>query len=537
VEGDAGHAGFLLEAAGEVDAGALDDLVRQARDAGTADRPDRAAALLDQALTLWGGPAYAEFADEDFARPDAVRLDDLRLVATEDAFAARAACGDEALIADLEAFVAANPLRERPHAQLMTALARDGRQTEALDVYQRLRDRLTEDLGLEPSPSLQQLQADILRQAPGVTVTAAHADDRARAAVSPAPRLREVVGNLPAASSDLIGREAAVEKVSRLLEDSSLVTLTGVGGVGKTRLAQAAATAVARHHPDGVWWVELAPADHDAVGHAVAAVLGVQQQTDRSISASLVGAMANKRLLLVLDNCEHVVEAVAALCEQVRRRCPEVTMLATSREPLAVVDERVWLVPPLPVPTDDDPRGAASVELFTERGAATFDLARAGEFGFADPAPSGPTQGYRQVLVGPAHPYLTRGMPMDFPGVGYGQNDLFSFQARAFLEQVAGLDRLPRVTPRAYRRITLLTVASLLLITAPAGGLLRRKLRVPVVRPGSVGRTRAHRPRFREHAPPCESAASRTCVFPSRPGGDDRIRRGRRAPSPARRRS
>jgi predicted dehydrogenase len=84
-------------------------------------------------------------------------------------------------------------------------------------------------------------------------------------------------------------------------------------------------------------------------------------------------------------------------------------------------------------------------ELFTERGAATFDLARAGEFGFVDPTPAGPTQGYRQVLVGPAHPYLTRGLPMDFPGVGYGQNDLFSFQARAFLEQVAGLERLPRV--------------------------------------------------------------------------------------------
>jgi predicted dehydrogenase len=97
-------------------------------------------------------------------------------------------------------------------------------------------------------------------------------------------------------------------------------------------------------------------------------------------------------------------------------------------------------------------------EVFTERGAATFDLARAGEFGFIDPTPAGPTQGYRQVLVGPAHPYLTRGMPMDFPGVGYGQNDLFSFQARAFLEQVAGLDRLPKVASFAegLRNIRLL---------------------------------------------------------------------------------
>jgi predicted dehydrogenase len=89
-------------------------------------------------------------------------------------------------------------------------------------------------------------------------------------------------------------------------------------------------------------------------------------------------------------------------------------------------------------------------EVFTESGAATFDLARAGEFGFIDGKPAGPTQGYRQVLVGPDHPYLTRGLPMDFPGVGYGQNDLFAFQARALLEQVAGLDRLPPVPSFAH---------------------------------------------------------------------------------------
>ena len=108
-------------------------------------------------------------------------------------------------------------------------------------------------------------------------------------------------------------------------------------------------------------------------------------------------------------------------------------------------------------------------ELFTERGAATFDLARAGEFGFADPAPSGPTQGSRQVLVGPAHPYLTGGLPMDFPGVGYGQNDLFSFQARAFLEQVAGLERLPRMASfeEGLRNIRLLDAV---VASAKAGG-------------------------------------------------------------------
>ena len=108
-------------------------------------------------------------------------------------------------------------------------------------------------------------------------------------------------------------------------------------------------------------------------------------------------------------------------------------------------------------------------EVFTERGAATFDLARAGEFGFADPAPAGSTQGYRQVLVGPAHPYLTGGLPMDFPGVGYGQNDLFSFQARAFLEQVAGLERLPRMASfsEGLRNIRLLDAV---VASAKAGG-------------------------------------------------------------------
>jgi predicted dehydrogenase len=108
-------------------------------------------------------------------------------------------------------------------------------------------------------------------------------------------------------------------------------------------------------------------------------------------------------------------------------------------------------------------------EVFTERGAATFDLARAGEFGLADPAPAGPTQGYRQVLVGPAHPYLTGGLPMDFPGVGYGQNDLFSFQARAFLEQVAGLERLPRMASfsEGLRNIRLLDAV---VASAKAGG-------------------------------------------------------------------
>jgi predicted dehydrogenase len=112
---------------------------------------------------------------------------------------------------------------------------------------------------------------------------------------------------------------------------------------------------------------------------------------------------------------------------------------------------------------------ALGFELFAESGAATFDLARAGEFGFVDSTPDGVTQGYRQVLVGPAHPYLTGGLPMDFPGVGYGQNDLFAFQARAFLEQVAGIDRLPRC-PSFEEGLRNLCLLEAVVASAKAGG-------------------------------------------------------------------
>ena len=355
----------------DLDARRFEQLVSTARERLT-DEPEAAAADLDEALALWRGPAYAEFADEDFARPEAVRLEDLRLAASEDAFAARSALDDAELVADLEAFAAANPLRERPHAQLMAALGRDGRQTDALEVYQRFRARLADELGLEPSPALQQLQADILQQAPGVTPTATGSGGNAGAGASSASFDGERVGNLPAPTTSVVGRDAAAAEVCRLLEDHRLVTLTGAGGVGKTRLALEVATRVAGQHPDGAWWVELAAADDDAVGHALAAVLGVQQQTDRSIVDSILGALVGKRLLLVLDNCEHVVETAAALTEQLRRNCREVTVLATSREPLATADEQVWLVPPLPLPAADDEAAskAASVQLFAERARA-----------------------------------------------------------------------------------------------------------------------------------------------------------------------
>ncbi|WP_165491695.1 AfsR/SARP family transcriptional regulator [Egibacter rhizosphaerae] len=324
--------------------------------------PAEAAAGLAEALALWRGRAYAEVADEDFARPEAVRLEELRLGAIEDAFAARLATGDTGVVADLDAFARANPLRERPHAQLMTALAQAGRQTEALSVFQRLRGRLADDLGLEPSPSLQQLQADILRQAPSVTppATPARTGEDAESAQ----------GNLPRPVTSFVGRQHETEAVRRLLDRGRLVTLTGVGGVGKTRLALQAAATVADRYPDGVWWCDLAPADAGAVGHTVATVLGVHQQAHRDVADSLVAALAGKRLLLVLDNCEHVVEATARLAEHLLRNAPGISLLATGREPLAVDGEQMWLVPPLTLPADrmgGEDTDAPAARLFWDR--------------------------------------------------------------------------------------------------------------------------------------------------------------------------
>ena len=331
------------------------------------DAPERTAADLTEALGLWRGPAYADFADEDFARPEAVRLEELRLAANEHCFAARLACGDPGVIADLEAFVIVNDLRERPHIQLMTALSRSGRRREALEIFDQVRRRTAHELGLDPSPELRQVQADILQQGLSTTPEVPEHHERSRIGTA---------GNLPLPVSSLRGRQHETEAVGRLLARDRLVTLTGVGGAGKTRLAMEAAESSRSRCPDGVWWCELAPVDAAAVDHVVATVLGVQQQADHTIIESIVGALAGKRLLLILDNCEHVLQASGYLAERILRRCGEVTILATSRQPLAVDGEQVWVVPPLPLPADrTNGSEAPSTQLF-------FDRARAHRVGF-----------------------------------------------------------------------------------------------------------------------------------------------------------
>ena len=362
-----GPAGYALRTGPEaVDARRFAALTAQARSA----EPRPAAALLTEALGLWRGPALADFADAPFATATITHLAEQRLVALEDVAELRLGLGEHAAVAaELGPVVAEHPLRERLRGCLIRALHGTGRQREALDSYQELRALLADELGLDPSPELVALHQAVLTRDPALD--------------PPAPR----GGNLPAPRTALVGRDAALADVHAHLAADRLVTLTGPGGVGKTRLALAAATAAAPGFRDGAWLVELAPvaaaggpADPDPLASlvdAVLAALDVRASTapgERTTPLDrLTEALRARELLLVLDNCEHVVEHVAELADRLLSAAPGLRMLATSREPLALAGEVVWSVPPLDVPD----AGAADPAALAESSAVRLFVARA----------------------------------------------------------------------------------------------------------------------------------------------------------------
>ncbi len=362
-----------------VDAAEFAALSDQAR---TTDDPRARAALLADALALWRGPAYADFGDEEFARGEIARLEEQRLVVLEQQAETRLELGEHSLLAgELGDLVRRHPFRERLRAAHMRALYRAGRQGEALDSYRYLRERLVEELGVDPSPELAALHKAILEQNPALDVTPA-----------PAAATVRPTANLPAELTELVGRDEAVTEVGALVAAGRLVTLTGFGGIGKTRLAMAVARGLVSTFADGVWLVELAaldppPAPGTAVAEQALTVLGVRDPpapgkpvppVDR-----LAGVLRDRQLALVLDNCEHLVEQVAALVEGLLKAAPGLRVLATSREPLGLAGEVVWDVPPLEVPVADasaDPARlmeSSAVRLFVSRATAaarTFTL-------------------------------------------------------------------------------------------------------------------------------------------------------------------
>ncbi len=342
--------GYLLRA-GAVDADRFAELARHA-DVGR----------LTEALALWRGEAYADVADAEFVRAEATRLAEQRLAVHERLAEARVARGEHDLAAaDLAELVARHPLHEGLRAVQLRALYAAGRQSEALDSYADLRDRLADELGLDPSPELVALHRRILEQDAGLSAP---------------PKAAIIRNSLPAQLDELVGRAEALTELRTLLPAQRLVTLVGPGGVGKTRLATEAART--QSPPDGVLLVELAslPAGDPGVAEQVLGALDVREAAGASLSPTdrLVTALRQRHLLLVLDNCEHVVEPVAALVARLLRDAPGVSVLATSREPLGLTGELLWDVPPLSLPSlDGDPdavRRSAAARLFAARAAA-----------------------------------------------------------------------------------------------------------------------------------------------------------------------
>ncbi|MEU9884383.1 BTAD domain-containing putative transcriptional regulator [Sphaerisporangium sp. NPDC051011] len=369
-----------------------------------------AARLFGDALALWRGPALADLAGCEAAGAEIVRLDMLRLSATEDHVDARLLLGrHEEVVGALVPLIAAHPLRERLRGQLMRALYSSGRQVEALAAYEAARAAFAEELGVDPSPELSDLHLSMLRGSDGGTngtargpaVAAAGArgpgaktgetapvaaaalgglsgaleNNAARehdtAPYNAAPEYDRAVqnnaapenrkGNLRARLTSFVGREDDVEHAGELLARHRLVTLLGPGGAGKTRLAVESGETLAGRMPDGVWLAELAPvSDPGGVPQAVLAALGMRDGARASVrtpgvvtpepvdpAGRLVAGLAGRRELIILDNCEHLVEAAASLAERVLSECPGIRILATSREPLGVPGELVWPVRPL----------------------------------------------------------------------------------------------------------------------------------------------------------------------------------------------
>ena len=342
-----------------VDALRFEELIVRARQA--PEDPAVVAGLLREALALWRGPPLGGVPDTDAMGALRSRLEEMQREAVEDMVDAQLLLGEHRrLVAEVEALVAAEPLRERRWAQLIRALYGSGRQAEALRAFGRARERLIEEIGVEPGPELRRLEAAVLAQdATALGTARASAADVRAVPIGDGFRRN---GNIRYPISSCIGRDDDVAALSSLLGRHRLVTLTGPGGVGKTRLAQEASLGMKDEVPDGVWWVELASARTEA--DAVAAVQRSLRMdaggADASTAlASVTTALANRDAVLVLDNCEHLLGAIASTVEELLSRCSSVRILATSREGLGITAEVVCPVGPL--------AAAAAVELFEAR--------------------------------------------------------------------------------------------------------------------------------------------------------------------------
>lgn len=369
----------LAITADETDIGRFTMLQRRARDERLRDDQAAAAATLAEALGLWRGPALADVADAPFAEPEAARLDELRMLAQEDSYDVRLALGQHAaLVADLEQAVLEHPMRERLWGQLMTALYRCHRQADALATYAQARERLADELGIDPDQALQQLELAILRQDPALAAPHAPppsprgAGDAARVTLA-ATKLPTVAprepARLPRPSTPTFGRRELVAQIRDVLSDREVrsLTLTGPGGSGKSRVAAVAAAAVADDHEDRVVYI-TATERTDVSQLAREVTLAVTGSDDEAALGDL-----DAHTLVVLDNLESIDDG-ELLVRDLLERTSQLTIMATSRLPLHLRAEHDLPVPPLEVPAEgasaDEVAAAPAVEMFVDRATA-----------------------------------------------------------------------------------------------------------------------------------------------------------------------
>ncbi len=385
----------------QVDVHLFTRLAREGRRALDGGDAAGAARVLSEALDLWRG---APLTDLPCNGAEVARLAELRIATTEDRIDADLLLGRyESVAAEILPLIAAHPLRERLRGQLMRALYGSGRHVEALAAFEEARALFAEQLGVDPSPALAELHLAILRRDPvrpapeNRSVRPAPEDDPVRLAagnhpvvpagggdpvwrapedrtrISAAQAVRK--GNLRARLTSFVGREKDVTRAGELLAEHRLVTLLGPGGAGKTRLAVESAETLADGMEQGAWLVELAPLlDPAEIAQTVLNALGLRDAglvparrgktppLEIDATTRLAAALSGRRLLIVLDNCEHLIEAAAVLADRLLADCPGVRVLATSREPLGITGEMLWPVRPLDLDH--------AVRLFADRATA-----------------------------------------------------------------------------------------------------------------------------------------------------------------------
>ena len=369
-------AGYRLRA--DVDVVAFEQLAGLAPELADAE----ARAVLDDAVRLWRDDPLVEFTGEPWTDAALRRLSERRASALEDLAVLQLDAGEHsAALVTIQSLVDSEPYRERPRALLLRALAEEGRQTEALRAFQSYRSLLGDEIGIEPSAALVELDraiaASIDTSAPIGPWPGHSAWGRTRRTAPMPPGTHH--HRPPVPLSSFVGRDQDVSTVVELIATQRLVTLTGAGGCGKTRLAIAAAAADVHQHRTVTRWVDLGVVSTPShVVELVAAAVGVTPRPHVDLTDQLVDHLAESRpMLLVLDNAEHVLVPVSELLAAILPHCPSLRALVTSREALAIPGERVWHVPSLSTPPPDAPpevdalMSYDAVRLFVERARAT----------------------------------------------------------------------------------------------------------------------------------------------------------------------